>query len=160
MELPAPWWHAACFLLSLSDNAGRERLGMGGQVVVLDDDPESCHALSEVLAAEGFETLPFLSGETAWDVIESRHVRPDAVVSDIRMPGLDGVAFLRRIRSAFPEIPVILVSAFPDERVWSEALRLGALDVVPKPIRADALAQLLRDAMPGAHNGSAQTETH
>jgi two-component system C4-dicarboxylate transport response regulator DctD len=133
---------------------------MGGQVVVLDDDVESCRALSELLTAEGFQALSFASGEAAWSAIESRRIRPDAVVSDIRMPGLDGVAFLRRIRAHFPGIPVVLVSAFPDDHIWSEALRLGALDVVPKPIRAGSLVQLLRDAVGAEQGGSAQTETH
>lgn len=133
---------------------------MGGQVVVLDDDAESCRALSELLAAEGFDTVPFASGEAAWSAIETRRIQPDAVVSDIRMSGLDGVAFLRRLRILLPDVPVVLVSAFPDERVWSAALRLGALDVVPKPIRAGPLVELLRHAMHGRQGGAARTETH
>ncbi len=133
---------------------------MGGQVVVLDDDAESCRALSELLTAEGFDALPFASGSTALSAIESRQIQPDAVVSDIRMPGLDGVEFLRRLRARFPGVPVILVSAFPDDRVWSEALRLGALDVVPKPIRAGLLVGLLREAVGGGRNGSGRPETH
>jgi FixJ family two-component response regulator len=55
---------------------------------------------------------------------------------------------------------VVLVSAFPDDKVWSEALRLGALDVVPKPIRAGPLVRLLQDAVRGEQDGSVQTETH
>ncbi len=133
---------------------------MGGQVVVLDDDAESCRALSELLITEGFHAHPFASGEMAWSAIESRQIQPDAVVSDIRMPGLDGVAFLRRLRARFPDIPVVLVSAFPDDHIWSEALRLGALDVVPKPIRASLLVRLLHDAVRGGQDGSARTETH
>jgi two-component system, NtrC family, C4-dicarboxylate transport response regulator DctD len=130
------------------------------QVVVLDDDAESCRALCELLTAEGFHALPFTSGDTAWSAIESRQIRPDVVVSDIRMPGLDGVAFLRRLQVGFPGIPVILVSAFPDDRTWSEALRLGALDIVPKPIRAGVLVRLLRDVARGGQNGSATAQTH
>ena len=133
---------------------------MGGQVVVLDDDAESCRALSELLTAEGFSAHSFASSEMAWSAIESRQVRPDAVVSDIRMPGLDGVTLLRRLRARFPGIPVILVSAFPDDGIWSEALRLGALDVVPKPIRAGLLVGLLQDAVGRGQDGSARTETH
>jgi DNA-binding NtrC family response regulator len=133
---------------------------VGGQVVVLDDDAESCRALSELLTAEGFHALPFASADSAWSAIESRQVQPDAVVSDIRMPGLDGMAFLRRLQDRFPEIPVILVSAFPDDRTWSEALRIGALGVVPKPIRAGLLVRLLHNAMRRGRDGSARTETH
>jgi DNA-binding NtrC family response regulator len=133
---------------------------VGGQVVVLDDDAESCRALTELLTAEGFDALPFASGEMAWSAIESRQIQPDAIVSDIRMPGLDGVALLRRLQARFPGIPVVLVSAFPDDRIWSEALQLGALDIVPKPIRAGLLVQLLQDAVRGGQDGSVRTETH
>jgi DNA-binding NtrC family response regulator len=129
-------------------------------VVVLDDDAESCRVLSEILTAEGFHALPFASGDAAWSAIESRRVQPDVVVSDIRMPGLDGVAFLRRLRDRFPGIPVILVSAFPDDRTWSEALRLGALDVVPKPIHAGLLVRLLYDAVREGRERSARMDTH
>jgi CheY-like chemotaxis protein len=129
-------------------------------VVVLDDDAESCRVLSELLAAEDFHALPFTSADAAWSALESGQIRPDAVVSDIRMPGLDGVTFLRRLRASFPDIPVILVSAFPDDGIWSEALRLGARDVVPKPIRAGPLVRLLQDAVRGGYDGSACTETH
>jgi CheY-like chemotaxis protein len=133
---------------------------VGGQVVVLDDDAESCRALSELLAAEDFHALPFTSADAAWSAMESGQILPDAVVSDIRMPGLDGVAFLRRLRVRFPDIPVVLVSAFPDDRVWSEALESGALDVVPKPIPGGVLVRLLQDAVRGGRDGSARTETH
>ena len=129
-------------------------------MVVLDDDAESCRVLSELLTAEGFSAHAFASGEMAWSAIESRQIQPDAVVSDIRMPGLDGVTFLRRLQARFPGIPVILVSAFPDDRIWSEALRLGALDVVPKPIRAGLLVGLLQDAVGRGQNESARTENH
>ncbi len=146
--------------VALGSDVKRGGSGVGGQVVVLDDDAESCRALCEVLTAEGFHALAFTSGETAWSAMESRQIHPDAVVSDIRMPGLDGVAFLRRVRARFPGVPVILVSAFPDDRTWSDALRLGALDVVPKPIRAGLLVRLLHDAARGGQPGSAATQTH
>ena len=156
----APPWHTTCLLWSLCSAAESGGSGVGRQVVVLDDDTESCRALSELLTAEGFHAFPFASGEMAWSAIESRQIQPDAVVSDIRMPGLDGVAFLRRLRARFPEIAVVLVSAFPDDHIWSDALRLGALDVVPKPIRAGLLVRLLHDAVRGGQDGSARTETH
>jgi CheY-like chemotaxis protein len=128
--------------------------------MVLDDDAESCRALSELLTAEGFHTVPYACGDMAWSAIESGQIQPDAIVSDIRMPGLDGVTFLRRLRARFPDIPVVLVSAFPDDRIWSEALRLGALDVVPKPIHAGLLVRLLQDAVRDGRDGLARTETH
>lgn len=120
------------------------------QVVVVDDDPENCHALSELLAAEDFDPLAFQGGQEAWSAMASGQVRPDAVVVDVRMPDLDGVALLQRIKAHFPAIPVILVSAFPDDMLWSEGLRAGAADVFPKPIHGASLVRALRDAGVGS----------
>lgn len=122
------------------------------RIAVVEDDAESCRALSELLAAEGFDALPFESCDAAWSSIESEQVRPHAVVADVRMSGLDGLALLRRIRARFPAMPVILVSAFADEVVWAEGLRAGAYDVFPKPIKGSSLVRALLGAM-GAGQG-------
>lgn len=121
---------------------------MGGpRIVVVDDDAENCRALSELLGAEGFDPLPFDSGEAAWAAMASGQLQVDGVVADVRMPILDGVALLRRIKTRFPAIPVVLVSAFAEEAVWSEGLRAGAADVFPKPIHVPSLMRALRDAV-------------
>jgi CheY-like chemotaxis protein len=116
---------------------------MGRRVLVVDDDAENCRALGELLIAEGFEVMSFPGGEAAWSAIAEGKLRPDVVVADIRMPGLDGVGLLRRIKANFADLPVILISAFPDEAVWIESLQAGAYDVFPKPIRGPALVRAL-----------------
>jgi len=120
------------------------------QVGVVDDDAENCRALSELLAAENFVPLSFESGEAAWVAMASGQVQPDVLVIDVRMPGLDGVTLLKRIKAQFPDIPVLLVSAFPDETLWLEGLRAGATGVFPKPIHGASLVRALRDAMSGS----------
>jgi CheY-like chemotaxis protein len=117
--------------------------------VVVDDDAENCRALSELLVAEGFDPLPFVNGETAWSALESGQVEADIVVADVRMPGLNGVALLRRIKARFPDIPVVLVSAFAEEEIWADGLRAGAADVFPKPIHGASLVRALREAVAG-----------
>jgi CheY-like chemotaxis protein len=116
---------------------------MARRVVVVDDDAENCRALSELLRAEGFEAFSFLSGDEAWSAIESLELQPDVVVSDIRMPGLDGIELLRRLKARFAALPVVLVSAYPDHALWDEALRAGALFMLSKPIRGSALVEIL-----------------
>jgi two-component system C4-dicarboxylate transport response regulator DctD len=117
---------------------------MRAQVVVVDDDEENCQALCELLGAEGFGIVPFLGGEAAWSAIRGGHVLPDAVVADVRMPGLDGIGLLARLKAHDAEMPVILVSAFPDPSLWARARGLGASDIFPKPIQGEALAGALR----------------
>ncbi len=119
------------------------------RVVVVDDDAENCRALSELLATEGFDPLPYVEAEAAWSAVVSERVRPDAVIADVRMPGLGGVGLLQRIKARFPALPVVLVSAFADERAWIEALRAGAVDVFPKPIHGASLVRTLRDVTEG-----------
>ena len=123
---------------------------MKARVLVVDDDAENCRALSELLTVEGFDPVAFESGEAAWAAMEQTTVPPDVVVADVRMPGLDGVALLRRVKKRFPAVPVILVSAFADERVWSEGLRVGATDVFPKPIHGASLVRALREMAGGS----------
>jgi len=123
---------------------------MKHRVLVADDDAENCRVLSELLAAEGFDPLPFDCGEAAWSAMVSGRIRPDVVVLDVRMPGLSGVDLLRRIKVRFPAIPVVLVSAFADEQVWSEGLEAGAADVFPKPIHGASLVRALRAVVGGS----------
>jgi DNA-binding NtrC family response regulator len=123
---------------------------MKPQVLVVDDDAENCRVLSEILAVEDFAPLAFEGGEAAWSAMASGQVRPDVVILDVRMPGLDGVVLLQRIKVHFPALPVLLVSAFPDERLWSEGLRAGAVDVFPKPIHVASLVRALREAVSGS----------
>lgn len=123
---------------------------MKPRIMVVDDDAESCRALSELLSAEGFQTASYQSGEDAWAAIASCQMLPDVVVADVRMPGLDGVAFLRRIKTRFASMPVVLVSAFPDEPIWVQGLEAGALDVFPKPIHVASLVRALRKVVGAA----------
>lgn len=120
---------------------------MRAHIAVVDDDPENAAALCEVLEAEGFQVMCFSGGEAAVEALTDGSAAFDAVVSDIRMPGVDGVGVLRAVQAVRPALPVILVSAFPEEEVWAAALRAGAIDVFPKPIQGAALAAVLREAI-------------
>jgi two-component system response regulator CpxR len=123
---------------------------MKPRILVVDDDAENCRALSELLTVEGFDPVAFESAEAAWSAMAREETRPTIVVADVRMPGLNGVALLKRIKARFPAVPVILVSAFPDEQVWSEGLRSGAVDVFPKPIHGASLVRTLRETVSGS----------
>jgi DNA-binding response OmpR family regulator len=129
---------------------------VANRVAVVDDDPENLRALSALLQAEGFEVAAYAGGETAWAALNhSCDAVPEAIITDLRMPGLDGLALLRRLRERFPTLPVILVSAFPDEAVWREGLEAGALDVFPKPFQTASMIALLRAAIERARPSEA-----
>ena len=132
-----------------------------GRVLLVEDDPENCRVIGELLAAEGFEIDPFLQAEAAWNALVSLAIQPDVVVADVRMPGLDGVALLRRIRARFDSLPVFLVSAFADEELWSQGLEAGATDVFPKPIHGASLVRAIWRAIGTANSeGDPGGKTH
>jgi DNA-binding NtrC family response regulator len=120
-------------------------------VVLVDDDAEGCRALAELLTLEEFDPWPFHGAEAAWAVLASGALRPDVVVADVRMPGMNGVELLQQIKRRFPALPVLLISAFPDERLWRQGLGAGAADVFPKPIHGPSLVRVLNQILnPGA----------
>jgi two-component system, NtrC family, response regulator AtoC len=115
------------------------------RILVVDDDPASRDLLRRVLATEGHQVVTLGDGREA--LAELARQRADLVVSDIRMPDVDGVQLLERMRETVPEIPVILVTAFGDVEGAVEAIRRGAFDYLAKPYDVDAVRHLVRRAL-------------
>ncbi len=110
------------------------------RIVVIDDEVDVATTLGEVVTDLGHRALLAHSAEAAMTTLEADE--PDAILLDVRLPGMDGLEFLRRCRSR--EIaPIIGISGVAtDAEVW-ECLRLGALDFVRKPFSAELLAALM-----------------
>jgi DNA-binding response OmpR family regulator len=102
-----------------------------GHILVVDDEEPVRDVLCEYLESQGFGVEAAPDGETALAAL-GRH-RPDLVLLDVRMPGLDGVEVLRRMRHAAPHVPVIMVTANESVGLAREMLELGAFDYVAKP---------------------------
>jgi two-component system, NtrC family, response regulator AtoC len=115
------------------------------RVLVVDDDPASRDLLRRVLATEGHQVSTAADGREA--LAELSRQPTDLVVSDIRMPDLDGVQLLERMREAAPGLPVILVTAFGDVEGAVEAIRRGAFDYLAKPYDVDAIRLVVRRAL-------------
>jgi CheY-like chemotaxis protein len=110
-----------------------------GKVLVIDDEPEVRQVLHEFLASRGYEVCLASSGIEALEHLDK--LKPDLVLLDVAMPGIDGVETLRRIVAVDPSLPVIMVTANADIGVTSKLLALGAVDYVPKPFDLDYLDQ-------------------
>lgn len=93
------------------------------EVLVVDDDPAVRNALKKSLTKRGYKTITVPSGEEAIKKIKDR--RPDLVLLDIRMPGMDGVETLRKIRDFDKKLPVIMVTAHRAEKKMAHAIKLG-----------------------------------
>jgi len=116
---------------------------MASSVLVVDDEVASRESLVDVLKEEGYETAPAASSEEALALMDSSDF--DLVITDLRMPGLDGIELLRRIRKLCPQTLVILVTAYASVETAIQALREGAHDYMIKPlVYDDVLAKVGR----------------
>ncbi|MEM8758146.1 MAG: sigma 54-interacting transcriptional regulator, partial [Planctomycetota bacterium] len=103
-------------------------------ILVVDDDPIVVESLDAVLAAGGFEVTTALGGAEGLALLEDGGERFDAVVSDVVMPGLDGMELLRRVRAAKLPAAVVMLTGYGSIESAVEALRLGAADYLTKPV--------------------------
>ncbi|OPZ08919.1 MAG: Transcriptional regulatory protein ZraR [candidate division BRC1 bacterium ADurb.BinA292] len=115
------------------------------RILLADDDPNFRKVVSFNLTRQGAEVLPAENGRQAWDLF--RRERPDLVLSDIRMPELDGLALLREIHAVAPDLPVILITAHGDIDMAVEAMQAGAADFVTKPFDRERLLRKLERAL-------------
>ena len=112
------------------------------RILVVEDDPSVAQVLAEVLRVEGHDVLVALDGVEALNVVETTTV--DGVFLDLIMPGLDGLSVLSRIRSRFPDLPVVILSAHAESEATHRARELGAADILIKPSALRDLTEVLR----------------
>ncbi len=106
-------------------------------VLVVDDKEMMRDSVASTLRRAGFDVLVAPDGPSALDLVARR--RPDAVITDLKMPQMTGVELLERIRAVDDELPVVLMTAFATVDTAVEAMRLGAYDYVTKPFEGDEL---------------------
>jgi len=113
-------------------------------ILVIDDDAVACEFLQEALSREGYEIQARTSARKALEEDLSRY---DLLLSDIRMPEMDGLQFLRSVHESWPQLPVIMMTAFGSLETTMEALRLGAWDYISKPFSPDAIRAMVRKVL-------------
>ncbi|MAQ16400.1 MAG: DNA-binding response regulator [Sandaracinus sp.] len=115
-----------------------------GQILVADDEPNLRRVLRAQLQRDGWEVHLAEDGEEAWRTLADHHI--DVVISDLRMPGLDGMALLERMVAEHPDVPLIMITAHGTVDTAVEALKLGAFDYVTKPFDRDELKHVIDKA--------------
>lgn len=101
------------------------------RILVIDDDPSVAEMIAEAIRSFGHEALVALDGAEGLRVLESTAVQ--GVFLDLVMPGMGGLAVLARIRSHYPQVPVVILSAHAGDDEAREAMALGASEVIMKP---------------------------
>jgi DNA-binding NarL/FixJ family response regulator len=114
------------------------------QVIVLDDEPEICEFLVDELTQRGIKAYPFSNPKEALAAISGLKI--DAIVSDLRMPGMDGIQFLREIRKVHHYFPFILfVSGYREREQVDQIMDMGAVALLDKPIDVNRLFNLIME---------------
>jgi signal transduction histidine kinase len=103
-------------------------------ILIVDDDPNSRDVLHELLLPEGHEIVGVASGDEALEAVRAN--APDVIITDLMMPGMDGIELCRRLRAEEPTrgTPIILVTALDSREEMAQALDAGATDFIGKPV--------------------------
>ena len=110
---------------------------MLGTIVVADDEALARQSVAEFLREEGYQVYEAADGQAALQLLDQFDV--DLILSDLRMPGVDGLAVLQKVREMYPQTMVVLMTAYASVDTVVEALRLGAQDYLLKPLLFDDL---------------------
>lgn len=119
---------------------------MKGRVLTVDDEPDLLAAYGEILHEAGYAVEMAADGAKAMDLFAERGPF-DAVLTDINMPGLDGVQLLRWVRERDLDVPVLIMTGHPGLETAVQALDHGALRYLLKPVRGEALVEAVASAI-------------
>ncbi len=114
-------------------------------ILVVDDDKNLLKVTAYNLKEEGYEVLTADSAEKAIELFDSKSV--DLVLTDVKMPGMDGMELLRHVQDKDPDMPVILITAYAAIDSAVEAIKQGAVDYIPKPFEKDDLKHKVKRAL-------------
>jgi two-component system nitrogen regulation response regulator NtrX len=118
---------------------------MKPRVLVIDDEAAIRDSLRMILEYEDYQFVGAASGQEALDVI--RRDRPDIVLLDIKMPGMDGMEVLRKLRALDDGLPVVMISGHGNTATAVEAIRSGAIDFLDKPLSSERVIVTLRNVL-------------
>jgi nitrogen regulation protein NR(I) len=114
-------------------------------ILVVDDQKTICYSIQRFLQSEGYDVLTATNGDDALKLVDSG--TPGLVIMDVRMPEMDGLEVLGRIKGSHPDVQVIMMTAFSTTEKAIHAMKLGAYDYITKPFDNDELLVRVRDAV-------------
>ncbi len=114
------------------------------KILLVDDEKEFVETLSERIRMRDHKSDVALDGEEALKQMDDD--LPDVVVLDLKMPGIDGMEVLRRIRKAYPNVQVIMLTGHGSDKDEKEARKLGAFEYLQKPVEIDTLMKKIKKA--------------
>ena len=115
------------------------------KILIVDDDQDICETLSDILDEEGYDVVTASDGQEALEKI--RQGSFNLVITDIKMPIMDGMALLKEIEKSHTDIEVIVITSYGNEGQQVEAARLGAYEYLNKPLNLDQLKNIIVRAL-------------
>ncbi len=114
-------------------------------ILIVDDEPNYLIVISELLKEEGFETITAANGQKALEIV--KHTDLDLIITDMKMPGMDGFALLRETKAISNNLPVIMITAFGEVEKAVHAMQSGAFTYLTKPFNNDELVASIKKAI-------------
>jgi CheY-like chemotaxis protein len=111
-------------------------------VLVAEDDKLIRTIFAEIVEGEGFDVVEADNGQRALDIVTSRKI--DMIISDMKMPVMNGFDLLVAVKKSHPEIPVTVITGFNSEYLEADAMAAGADAYITKPFRVDDVSETLR----------------
>ncbi len=116
-------------------------------ILIVDDEENARLGLSKLLAHEGYQVSSAANGQEALEFL--RRAKVHLVISDINMPGMNGLLFLRELSRNFPSLHVIMMTAYGGVESYLEAMNYGAFEYLHKPVKLEELKSVLRKLASG-----------
>ena len=118
---------------------------MKNTILIADDELNIRNGLIQAVEMEGYEGIGAEDGNRAWEIINSRNV--DMVITDLRMPGMDGSELLKKIYTSYPTIPVVVLTGHGTIEDAVTAMQNGAVDFLTKPVNLNHLFVLIKKSL-------------
>lgn len=111
------------------------------RILVVDDEENARIALSKILTREGYNVASAGNGYEALNYLRDQEV--DLIITDINMPEMNGMTFLRELNRNYPDCNVIMITAYGEVESYIEAMNLGAFEYINKPVKLEELNKII-----------------
>jgi DNA-binding NtrC family response regulator len=118
---------------------------MAETLLIIDDDDANCRLIKAIFSAEGMDVAAAHDGQSGIDRVRTEP--PDVILLDLRLPGLDGLEVLAKLKQEVPALPVVMLTAHQDVKTAVRATQLGAFDYLTKPFHNEEVVVVVRRAL-------------